>query len=71
MMLQALTLTQLLKKAGSEKGVTYDTAKHEVTVNVTDNGQGELVADVKDNNPTFTNTTKQLQQQLLSQLLKS
>ncbi|WP_368406759.1 FctA domain-containing protein [Streptococcus sp. CF10-1] len=39
-------------------GVTYDTAKHEVTVNVTDNGQGELVADVKDNNPTFTNTYK-------------
>ena len=26
------------EKAGSEGGVTYDTAKHEVTVNVTDNG---------------------------------
>ena len=48
----------ITEKAGSEKGVTYDTAKHEVTVNVTDNGQGELVADVKDNNPTFTNTYK-------------
>ena len=46
------------EKAGSEKGVTYDTATHKVTVNVTDNGQGELVADVKDNNPTFTNTYK-------------
>jgi len=48
----------ITEKAGSEKGVTYDTAKHEVTVNVTDNGQGELVADVTDNNPTFTNTYK-------------
>ncbi|BAV80716.1 T surface-antigen of pili [Streptococcus sp. NPS 308] len=46
------------EKAGSEKGVTYDTAKHEVKVKVTDNGQGQLVADVKDNNPTFTNTYK-------------
>ena len=48
----------ITEKAGSEKGVTYDTAKHEVTVNVTDNGQGELVATVTDNNPTFTNTYK-------------
>ena len=48
----------ITEKAGSEGGVTYDTASHEVTVNVTDNGQGELVADVKDNNPTFTNTYK-------------
>ena len=48
----------ITEKAGSEKGVTYDTATHKVTVNVTDNGQGELVADVKDNNPTFTNTYK-------------
>ena len=46
------------EKAGSEKGVTYDESTHKVTVNVTDNGQGELVADVKDNNPTFTNTYK-------------
>lgn len=28
------------------KGVTYDTASYTVTVNVTDNGSGELVADV-------------------------
>ena len=46
----------ITEKAGSEAGVTYDTAKHEVTVNVTDNGQGQLVAAVTGNNPTFTNT---------------
>ena len=46
------------EKAGSEKGVTYDTAKHEVKVNVTDNGQGQLVSTVTGNNPTFTNTYK-------------
>ena len=44
------------EKAGNEAGVTYDTATHEVTVKVTDNGQGKLVATVTDNNPTFTNT---------------
>ncbi|WP_414398249.1 Spy0128 family protein [Streptococcus oralis] len=48
----------ITEKAGSEAGVTYDESTHKVTVNVTDNGQGELVADVKDNNPTFTNTYK-------------
>jgi len=48
----------ITEKAGSEAGVTYDTAKHEVTVNVTDNGQGQLVAAVTGNNPTFTNTYK-------------
>ena len=48
----------ITEKAGSEKGVTYDTAKHEVKVAVTDNGQGQLVATVTDNNPTFTNTYK-------------
>ena len=48
----------ITEKAGSEKGVTYDTAKHEVKVNVTDNGQGQLVAAVTGNNPTFTNTYK-------------
>ncbi|WP_315940710.1 Spy0128 family protein, partial [Streptococcus sp. HMSC076C08] len=46
------------EKAGSEAGVTYDTAKHEVKVAVTDNGAGQLVATVTDNNPTFTNTYK-------------
>ena len=48
----------ITEKAGSEKGVTYDTAKHEVKVNVTDDGQGKLVATVTGNNPTFTNTYK-------------
>ena len=46
------------EKAGSEKGVTYDAAKHEVKVNVTDDGAGQLVATVTGNNPTFTNTYK-------------
>ena len=48
----------ITEKAGSEKGVTYDTVKHEVKVKVTDNGQGQLVATVTGNNPTFTNTYK-------------
>ena len=48
----------ITEKAGSEAGVTYDTAKHEVKVAVVDNGAGELVATVTDNNPTFTNTYK-------------
>ena len=46
------------EKEGSEAGVTYDTTTHEVTVNVTDNGQGKLVATATKNNPTFTNTYK-------------
>ena len=48
----------ITEKSGSEKGVTYDTAKHEVKVKVTDNGQGQLEAAVTGNNPTFTNTYK-------------
>ena len=48
----------ITEKEGSEAGVTYDTATHEVTVNVTDNGQGQLVATATNNNPTFTNTYK-------------
>ena len=48
----------ITEKAGSEAGVTYDTATHEVTVIVTDDGQGQLVAAVTGNNPTFTNTYK-------------
>ena len=48
----------ITEKAGSEKGVTYDTAKHEVKVKVTDNGQGQLEAAVTGDNPTFTNTYK-------------
>lgn len=48
----------ITEKAGSEAGVTYDTAKHEVKVAVTDNGQGQLEAAVTGDNPTFTNTYK-------------
>ena len=48
----------ITEKAGSEAGVTYDTTKHEVKVNVTDDGAGQLVAAVTGNNPTFTNTYK-------------
>ncbi|MGX7091020.1 Spy0128 family protein, partial [Gemella morbillorum] len=43
------------EKEGTEGGVTYDKTSHEVKVEVTDNGQGKLVAAVTGNNPTFTN----------------
>lgn len=42
--------------AGDEAGVTYDTAVHEVTVEVVDNGDGTMSFNVTGNNPTFTNT---------------
>ena len=48
----------LTEKEGTEDGVTYDKTSHEVKVEVTDNGQGKLVAAVTGNNPTFTNTYK-------------
>ena len=48
----------LTEKEGTEGGVTYDKTSHEVKVEVTDNGQGKLVAAVTGNNPTFTNTYK-------------
>ena len=48
----------ITEKAGSEAGVTYDTNSHTVTVEVVDNGQGQLVATPTGNNPTFTNTYK-------------
>lgn len=41
---------------GAEAGVTYDTAVHEVTVEVVDNGDGTMSFNVTGNNPTFTNT---------------
>lgn len=45
---------------GDRGGVTYDAAKHHVKVTVTDNGEGQLLADVKydggTNIPEFTNT---------------
>ena len=49
----AYTITE---KAGTEGGVTYDTTSYNVTVEVVDNGQGQLVTTVTGNNPTFTNT---------------
>ena len=48
----------LTEKEGTEGGVTYDKTPREVKVEVTDNGQGKLVAAVTGNNPTFTNTYK-------------
>lgn len=45
---------------GDRGGVTYDAMKHHVKVTVTDNGEGQLLADVKYDNgtniPEFTNT---------------
>lgn len=44
---------------GDRGGVTYDAAKHHVTVTVTDDGEGQLLADVKYDGGTaiqFTNT---------------
>lgn len=45
---------------GDKGGITYDAMKHHVTVTVTDNGEGQLLADVKyddgTNIPEFTNT---------------
>ena len=48
----------LTEKEGTEGGVTYDKTSHDIKVEVTDNGQGKLVAAVTGNNPTFTNTYK-------------
>ena len=51
------TYTYLIsEKAGNEESVTYDSTVHEVTVEIVDNGQGQFVATVTGNNPTFTNT---------------
>ncbi|EEY80897.1 MULTISPECIES: SGO_0107 family LPXTG-anchored pilin-like protein [Streptococcus] len=44
------------EKAGKEENVTYDTNTHEVTVEVADNGQGQLVATITSEQPVFTNT---------------
>lgn len=45
---------------GDRGGITYDTTKHHVRVTVTDNGEGQLLADVKYDGgtaiPEFTNT---------------
>jgi len=44
------------EKAGNEPGVTYDKTSHKVTVEVADNGQGQLVATITSEQPVFTNT---------------
>ncbi len=44
------------EKAGNEAGVTYDKTSHKVTVDVADNGQGQLVATITSEQPVFTNT---------------
>ena len=44
------------EKAGNEAGVTYDKTSHKVTVEVADNGQGQLVATITSEQPVFTNT---------------
>ena len=41
---------------GSKAGWTYDNSSHAITVNVADNGKGQLVATVTGNNPTFENS---------------
>ena len=41
---------------GSKAGWTYDKSSHTITVNVADNGKGQLVATVTGNNPTFENS---------------
>ena len=46
----------IIEKAGNEPGVTYDTASHTVTVDVADNGRGQLEATVPAEKPVFTNT---------------
>ena len=46
----------ITEKAGNEAGVTYDTASHTVTVDVADNGRGQLEATVPADKPVFTNT---------------
>ncbi|VTS14905.1 SGO_0107 family LPXTG-anchored pilin-like protein [Streptococcus gordonii] len=46
----------ITEKAGNEENVTYDTTVHTVTVDVADNGQGQLVATITSEQPVFTNT---------------
>ena len=46
----------ITEKAGNEPGVTYDKTSHKVTVEVADNGQGQLVATITSEQPVFTNT---------------
>jgi len=48
---------KIVEVGGSETGVTYDTSSHDITVVVTDNLKGSLVADVTGaSDAVFTNT---------------
>lgn len=48
---------KIVEVAGDKKGMTYDATEHTVTVQVDDNGRGQLtVAAIEGDNPTFTNT---------------
>lgn len=42
--------------AGDVEGMTYDNSEYTVKVTVADKGEGQLVATVEGNNPTFTNS---------------
>ena len=60
---RALTLKQpgtytftMREVAGNVEGMTYDNAEHTVKVTVRVNDEGQLVASVEGNNPTFTNS---------------
>ena len=48
---------KIVEVAGDKKGMTYDATEHTVTVEVDDNGRGQLVVTaIEGDNPTFTNT---------------
>ena len=49
-------VTEENAKSEAPNGWTYDTATHQITVTVTDNGQGKLEASVENNDPLFTNS---------------
>lgn len=54
---QAGTYTFTMREVtGDVEGMTYDTAEYTVKVSVEDDGNGQLVARVEGNNPTFTNS---------------
>ena len=54
---QAGTYTFTMREvAGDVEGMTYDNSEYTVKVTVADKGEGQLVATVEGNNPTFTNS---------------
>lgn len=48
----------ITEKVGNKLGVTYDKTEHPVTVEVKDNGSGQLVATVTSETPVFVNDYK-------------